>query len=324
MAFKKAVNTSKFARVGIMGLSGAGKTFTSLLLGEYLAAEQNKRLAVVDLDGKASGFYADPCPSRLVHPLAFDFDVTHTKSVTDVINNVANCLPVKTYGCLIIDTISTVWEACQNMDGIKRTSAGTVSAFDWRHIKAPYKKLMRLLINLEMHVIICAREATKYKSEVNKKGKEEMVVDGYKMEAEKNTEYETTLFLRMERVDDNNVAYVIRDRASALTGKSFKNPTGESLGVPILAGLGKVHEIVESEDDVAMRDAAALDANRDAVAKSIETATIWIKKIEAADTVPQLKGLNGSIGGDIDSMRKIEADSVRGEYTKRLKHLQGR
>jgi hypothetical protein len=54
------------------------------------------------------------------------------------------------------------------------------------------------------------------------------------------------------------IAYVEKDRTGVLSGRSFINPTFDSLCKPILPLLGKTQAQMETVDEAAVRDADAI------------------------------------------------------------------
>ena len=131
--FQKPQPLKAALKIGLYGPAGAGKTFTSLLLGEALAQHAGKRTAYIDTE-YGTAFYGQHVPERRVHPEAFDFDVLHTKSITEVIAAVKK-LDHGAYGVLVVDSITHLWEACKNAYAGKLTRAGTVPLPAWTAIK---------------------------------------------------------------------------------------------------------------------------------------------------------------------------------------------
>jgi hypothetical protein len=79
--FVKAKSEQAFLKLALYGKPGSGKTLTSLLWGEGLAARENKRIGMIDTE-RGSEFYGLAIPERRVHPKAFDFDRLITRSLS--------------------------------------------------------------------------------------------------------------------------------------------------------------------------------------------------------------------------------------------------
>ena len=91
--FQKAKSEQAFFKVALYGKTGSGKTLTSLLWAEGLAAREGKRIAFVDTE-RGSEFYSIDIPERTVHPKAFDFDrlITRSLRTPDLVD--FNLLPI--------------------------------------------------------------------------------------------------------------------------------------------------------------------------------------------------------------------------------------
>src|SRR6188768_3636821 len=98
--FQKAKAEQAAIKMGIYGPPGAGKTFTSLLLAEGLAALSGKRIAYVDTE-HGTDFYCKAVKNRAAHPEAFDFDAIYTRSLTEVLAAVKGLKPSE-HGVIIV------------------------------------------------------------------------------------------------------------------------------------------------------------------------------------------------------------------------------
>src|SRR5580692_6648368 len=85
--FHKPQTLKAALKMALYGPAGSGKTFTSLLLAEGLACHTGKRIAYCDSE-QGTAFYSQAVPQRAVHPEAFDFEVLHTRSITEVLTAV--------------------------------------------------------------------------------------------------------------------------------------------------------------------------------------------------------------------------------------------
>ena len=150
--FKKAKAEQAALKLGIYGPPGSGKTFTSLLIAEGLAALTGKRTAYVDTE-HGTDFYCQTVKTRRVHPEAFDFDAIYTRSITEAAAAIKALSPDE-YSVIVIDSITHFWEAVIAAYSGKLTSVGTIPMHAWGKIKKPYKDLMNFLLSSPMHFII--------------------------------------------------------------------------------------------------------------------------------------------------------------------------
>lgn len=325
--FRKAKAEQAALKIGMYGPPGSGKTFTSLLIAEGLAKLTGKRVAFVDTE-HGSDFYCKAVPSRRVHPAAFDFDALYTKSVTEAASSI-KALAEDQYEVVVIDSITHLWTGCIAAYSGKLTKIGTIPITAWGRIKKPYKDLIDHLLSSKMHVLFLGRQGNVMETDEET---DEMKVVGVKMKAEGETPYEPHILIRMEAVRPQKtneiadvIAYAEKDRTGVLSGRSFVNPTFETLIKPLLPLLGNEQAQIATTDETAAKDAEALAEQNMARAKESDS---LFKDFEArvtlCKTVEELK----SIGGELTprTKSKIGPDYVatlREKYLQRERELTG-
>lgn len=327
VAFRKAKAEQAALKLGLYGPPGSGKTFTALLVAEGLAKRCGKRIAYVDTE-RGTDFYCQEVPNRKVHPQAFDFDAIYTKSIMEILGAVKSLSPDE-YGVLVLDSVTHMWEACIAAYAGKTTSIGSIPMHAWGKIKKPYRDLMSAILSSPLHVIICGRQGTEYATDADT---DELKAIGLKMKAEGETPYEPHILIRMESVRGKKptdpatiYAYAEKDRTGILSGKTFANPTFESLCSSILPLLGGVQAKVATLDETASIDAEAMAVQADEkAALSSELLTDYRARITLAKSLDQLK----AIGKELTPKRKSEmttADvaSLREAYLQRETVLKG-
>jgi hypothetical protein len=99
--FAKLTSLKAALKLALYGQAGSGKTFTALLLAEGLSRQCGRRVAVLDTE-QGTAFYSQAVPARKAHPQAFDFDVLHTRSVTEELAALHDLNPAE-YGVIIVD-----------------------------------------------------------------------------------------------------------------------------------------------------------------------------------------------------------------------------
>jgi hypothetical protein len=316
--FEKPKPLKAALKLALYGAAGAGKTFSSLLIGEGLARHAGKRVAYIDTE-YGTAFYGQEVPQRAVHPEAFDFDVLHTKAITEALAAVKGP-DLDAYGVLVVDSISHLWDACKNAYTGRLTRAGTVPLPAWPAIKRPYRELMTFLLSSPLHVLICGRQGNDF-AEDQDTG--ELKNLGYKMRAEGETAYEPDVLLRLEAVKASRkqaavvTAHVEKDRTGVLAGQSIAWPTFDNIARPLLGLLGPTQATVPSDDEVGQRDAEALARQElEREQRSAEMAAQFTARFGLADGVaalerigkeltPQVKGQLA--GNDLARVRKAYA-----------------
>lgn len=308
--FTKATSVQAYFKAALYSKQGRGKTLTSLLWAEGLAARDGKRVAYIDTE-LGTDFYTKDIPQRTVHPKAFDFDRLVSRSIMDAVEAVESIDPNE-HSVVVIDSITHLWEAAQAAYTGQRMSNGGIPIQAWGSIKKPYKKLMSLFLDGNFHAILCGREGV----QMEKDDDGEMEVVGAKMKAEGETPYEPHILGRMMHRDDGsgniNVVSVFfeKDRSGILAGKTIDWPTFATIEpvVSYLTGtrqgsLGTSEQTAEKDaqkqaevaEKAAKERQALFNQIRDAVqnAKSLEDLkTAWSltngKKTKLGDLYEQL------------------------------------
>lgn len=305
--FRKATAEQAFIKMALYGAPGSGKTFTSLLVAEGLAKHAGKRVAFIDTE-RGTDFYVQPVAERAAHPEAFDFDALYTRSITDTLDAIRS-IDLNTYGVVVLDSISHIWDACIAAYKGKTTKIGTIPINAWGEIKKPYKELMALLLGIPAHVVICGRQG----NEMAENADGELTKVGVKLRAEGETQYEPHILVRMEAPKPKRpgdpltvMAFVEKDRTGKLQGKTLPSPTFDTLIKPIIPLLGSSQAKVETEDETAQRDADAMSA-ADAKRAEASAKTLTIKKAEM-----QAASVNGK-----EAVKKVAA-TITAEMKKQM------
>src|SRR5580704_4763674 len=322
--FEKPKPLKAALKMALYGAAGSGKTFTSLLIAEGLAQHTGKRIAYCDSE-QGTAFYSQAVPQRKVHPAAFDFDVLHTRSITEVLTAVRG-LNLDTYGVLVIDSITHLWDSCKNAYTGRMTRSGSVPLPAWSVIKRPYKELMNWILSSSVHVLLCGRQGNDF-AEDQDSG--ELKNLGYKMRAEGETAYEPDLLLRLEahKADRKKPAVVManveKDRTGILAGQSIPWPTFDNLAQPLLGLLGTTQATLPTDDEVGQQDAEAL-ARQEAERRqrSAEMAEQYTARFTLADAVAALEQVGKELTPAVkQQLSAKDLARVRKAYAARLATL---
>lgn len=324
--FRKAKAEQAAIKMGIYGPPGSGKTFTSLLIAEGLARASGKRIAYVDTE-RGTDFYCKAAP-RSVHPEPFDFDALYTRSLTEVLKAVRDTSPDE-YGVIVLDSVTHLWEAAIAAYGGNQTRAGTIPMHAWGKIKKPYKDLMAFLLSSPMHVIFCGRQGTEYATDEET---DELKAVGVKMKAEGETPYEPHILIRMEAIKPRKtmematiVAYAEKDRTGVLAGRSFVNPSFETLCAPLLGLLGATQAHINTSDETAVQDAEAIaEQDRQREAGSAAMLEELSAKIMLCKSTDDLKAVGKQITPQLKAqMLPPDVSKLREKYQEKEAALSG-
>ncbi|SKB01142.1 AAA domain-containing protein, partial [Caloramator quimbayensis] len=152
MGFQKATKKQAKARIGLIGPSGAGKTYTSLALATGLG----KKIALIDTEHGSASKYADK----------FDFDVLELDNYNPqhYINAIKEAGKLG-YDVLIIDSLSHAWagtDGALELADKNSIKYGGNKFAAWRDITPLHNKLIEAIISSPCHIIATMRAKTQY------------------------------------------------------------------------------------------------------------------------------------------------------------------
>lgn len=201
--FQPAGKVKKSLKIAVYGEPGTGKTWFGLL------AEGRK--AVIDTEN-GTDFYGSH----------FDFDVVKTRLYSEVVKalDYIERNPSK-YDVLIIDPITNIYQTLKDAGQLSaerrarkynRSAEDVVLTFrDWGVIKNKYNSLISRLCNLPCHVVI-----TGWLKDVYEGQGDNMRKVGSRLDADKKTEYQPDVIIRME-VDQHGNRYGVIEKDRTMT-----------------------------------------------------------------------------------------------------------
>jgi hypothetical protein len=161
--FKKATRTQSKLRLGLVGPSGAGKTYTALRIAKGLG----EKIAVIDTErGSASKYAGDVATFDVL-----ELEHYSPRSYVEAIR----AADAGGYDVLIIDSLSHAWigkgGALEMVDAeVKRSRSGN-SFNAWREVTPEHNAMVEAILQSRCHVIATMRAKTEYVNEVNERGK---------------------------------------------------------------------------------------------------------------------------------------------------------
>lgn len=323
--FTKATSEQSFFKGALYGKAGTGKTLTSLLWAEGLAARDKKRVAYIDTE-RGTEFYAINIPERTCHPKAFDFDRLITRSIMETVEAVESLDP-KEHSVVVIDSITHLWEAARAAYTGKVMSNGGIPIQAWGGIKKPYKKLMSLLLDGNFHAVICGREGVVMEEDAEG----ESHVTGTKMKAEGETPHEPHVLGRMRPERDEAGGYIIKvffekDRSGILTGRTIDWPNYATIAPVVNYLSGTQQGKMGTEEETAERDAAALETQaqktareRETLFSQIRTALTNARSLEELKSAWELtKGKKTRLGEELFSQLETAKEARKAEVLREV------
>jgi len=191
--FKPAENTVAYIKIGLFGDPGTGKTYLALseLAPNIADIIGTEKIFAADTES-GSDFFVKELRER-----GYNLFQSKTKALNDVPSIISET--EESGAILVIDSITHFWDKWVE-ENRKKSKYGQIQIQDWPRIKEIWnEKMVDPVLNSKCHIIVCGRRADTYQSQVNDRGKREMVIDGTKMKAEKNFAYELSFLFELHK-----------------------------------------------------------------------------------------------------------------------------
>lgn len=235
---KPASNKQAFAKVGIYGNAGSGKTYTAALvaIGLHQYAKATKPIGMFDTEPAAS--YIMPLFEKAGIPfLVYDESRALRDLMAFMDEAEQECFAV------IVDSVTHVWRDTQESymakinEGLAKKGKRPIHKLEFHHwgpIKAAWAKFTDRYLSSKLHVIVCGRAGSIYEYQTNEEtGKKELITTGTRMATEKEMGYEPSLLIEMMPVREEgktiNRATVVKDRTDTLNGDEIDFPNFEKM-----------------------------------------------------------------------------------------------
>lgn len=235
LSFQKATKKSARLRMALIGVAGAGKTYTALSIAQHLG----KRIAVVDTERGSASKYSD----------IFQFDVLEvdTYSPRTYIEAI-EAAEEAGYDVLIIDSLSHAWAgrdgALEMVDKASRRQQSGNNFGAWRDVTPLHNAMVDKIIGARLHIIGTMRAKTEYVQEKNEKtGKTTVRKVGLAPVQRDGLEYE---FDVVADIDSENNFIVGKTRCPQLSGVVV-NKAGREIAQRLQAWLTDGGETMKFE-----------------------------------------------------------------------------
>lgn len=218
--FQRAEKKKAKLRVALAGVSGAGKTYSALVLAKALGG----KWALIDSERSSALLYAD----------IFEFD--HLDLSNHAIGQYKQALKdaaAAKYDGVIIDSLSHEWAgrggALESVD--RKMAGGSGNKFTaWNGVSQDHQGLLDDILTYPGHVIATLRKKTEYVLETNAKGQQVPRKVGLAPVQRDGIEYEFTAMLGIEQ---GGAVIVEKSRCPALSdlGEALRRDDIEKAGV---------------------------------------------------------------------------------------------
>jgi hypothetical protein len=285
---KPASNRMAYAKVGLYGTAGSGKTRTAteIAIGLHRAIGSKKPVAAFDTE-PAFSFVLPNFKKAGIELLVAD----ESRALADLMKFMDEAEKVSDIA--IIDSITHVWRDAQESylarlnSFRKKDGKRPLLALEfqhWRPIKAAWAEFTDRFLSSKLHVIVCGRagQVYEYQDKDDGSGKKELISTGTRMATEKELGYEPSLLVEMIADRDNgkiiNTALVQKDRSDTLNGSELRMPSYESFASHFRAlNIGGEHfESMQQRDSQGMFE----DADEAGWDKEKRQREIWAEEIQ--------------------------------------------
>lgn len=246
--FFKDSESPKYAKVGIYGNAGSGKTRTAIEIAIGMIEDKGLEKVVAFFDTERGSDWVKP----LLEKHGIKCLVKKSRSFKDLIQ-AGEIVKENNIPIMIVDSITHVWreliaafvgqrnterykDLCEKYGKeyadkkFKRTNK--LEFQDWGVVKPMWERFTDFFLSSPVNVIVCGREGDIYEYEEKENGKKELIKQGSKMATEKELSYEPSLLINMDRrtVNGRNEIFAVveKDRADMINGNEFPFPTYQS------------------------------------------------------------------------------------------------
>lgn len=283
-----AKNNQSFAKVGLYGSAGSGKTRTAteIAIGLHKKIGSNKPIVAFDTE-PAFSWVLPIFEKQGIELLVEDT----SRALVDLMKFMDEAEKVSDIA--IVDSVTHVWRDAQESylkrlnEKRKQMRKPPLNALEfqhWRPIKAAWSDFTDRFLSSKMHVIVCGRAGNiyEYQDKDDGTGKKELISTGTKMATEKELAYEPSLLIEMIADRRNgktvNVGLVQKDRSGLINGQEIEFPNYEKLRLHFdRLNLGGAHF-----DSMEQRDSKELypDAEESGWDNEKREREIWCEEVQ--------------------------------------------
>lgn len=236
--FKKAERKQAKLRLALAGPSGAGKTYSALLIAKGLGG----KIAVLDTEKGSASLYSD----------LVDFDVVDLTApfTPERYIEVLTAAEAAGYDTLIIDSYSHEWTGpggcLEDNEKLAHSKFKGNTWAAWNETTPRHRKLTNKILGSSLHIICTMRSKTET---VQGEGKK-IIKLGMKSEQREGTDYEFTVVLDVSH--DTHEAVASKDRTRLFNGyEVITEDTGRKLIAWLNGGTSVKDQLVDLIADIA-------------------------------------------------------------------------
>lgn len=146
--------------IGLAGQSGTGKTYTALQLAWGLANFDAKKVGFIDTENKRGSLYADALRDANGNVHRFLIGDLYAPFSPERYIQAIKAFEQAGVEVLVIDSVTHEWEGIGGCQEIA-VATGSVKMPNWAKAKEEHKRFMNVLLQCDMHIILCVRAREK-------------------------------------------------------------------------------------------------------------------------------------------------------------------
>lgn len=205
MELRKATRQKAKLRIGITAPSGAGKTYSAILIANGIALNKEK-VAIIDTENGSADLYAD----------MGDFSVIRLEAPYTperYIEAIKECEKAS-MEVIIIDSATHEWDGKGGCLEIQEQLGGKYQ--DWAKVTPRHRKFLEAILSSPAHIITTTRRKQDYEMNKDGSGKTKVEKVGLKEVQREGFEYELTLNFEL---DTRHNASASKDRTGLFADK---------------------------------------------------------------------------------------------------------
>lgn len=254
ITFQKATKRQLPARIALDGPTGAGKTWSGLVL----ATELGKRICWIDTERRSASLYADHYEFD-----TFQFDPPYDPSkLVDVIR----AAEAEGYDVIGVDSLSHFWEGeggtLDIVDGAARSQFGGNKYAGWSVATPQLRRLVDTMLGIDCHLIVTMRSKMEYVEATRPNGSKTYEKVGMAPIMRGGIEYEFTLVGDM---DLSHTLHVSKSRCDLVTDKTYQPGAAGDLAKEFKAWLDDGEPVATTEETARIKAVVLAAPDADAV-----------------------------------------------------------
>lgn len=230
MEIRKATRKKAKLRLGISAPTGAGKTYSALLIASGIGP----KVGLIDTENGSGDLYAETPTITEALPRGYDIIALSAPYDPKKYIDAISAFEQAGYDCIIVDSLSHGWSGAGGLlDKHGKESDRTGNGYTaWRKITPQHNELVDKILQSPCHIIVTLRAKTEYVQEKNEQGKTIVRKVGLAPVMRDGIEYEFTVF---GELDQQHNFQASKDRTGTF-GDSFQIPT-KQMGERLLKWL---------------------------------------------------------------------------------------